>query len=227
MPAQSSPDAPQRSTAETQPRERLQPSARGADDGSFLIAPPAINLPKGGGAVRGIGEKFSANPVTGSATFAIPIPASPGRSGFRPQLALAYDSGNGNGPFGFGWALSLPTIARKTEKGLPRYVDSADTFVISGAEDLVPVLDANGHLQVDVTSAPGFAIRRYRPRVEGSFARIEHCTRLLDGDVHWRSISADNVLSIYGRDRTARCHDPSDPTRVFSWFISETRDDKG
>src|SRR5262249_38403011 len=28
-------------------------------------------------------------------------------------------------------------------------------------------------------------------------------------------------------DRTARCHDPSDPTRVFSWFISETRDDKG
>lgn len=28
------------------------------------ISPPAISLPKGGGAIRGIGEKFAANPVT-------------------------------------------------------------------------------------------------------------------------------------------------------------------
>jgi len=27
---------------------------------------PAISLPKGGGAIRGIGEKFAANPVTGT-----------------------------------------------------------------------------------------------------------------------------------------------------------------
>ncbi len=26
---------------------------------------PSISLPKGGGAIRGIGEKFAANPVTG------------------------------------------------------------------------------------------------------------------------------------------------------------------
>ena len=29
-------------------------------------APPQISLPKGGGAIRGIGEKFAANPVTGT-----------------------------------------------------------------------------------------------------------------------------------------------------------------
>jgi Salmonella virulence plasmid 65kDa B protein len=64
---------------------------------------PSISLPKGGGAIRGIGEKFGANPVTGTASMTVPIYTSPGRSGFGPQLALSYDSGAGNGPFGYGW----------------------------------------------------------------------------------------------------------------------------
>lgn len=76
----------------------------------------------------------------------VPIATSPGRNGFGPELSLSYDSGAGNGPFGFGWSLSLPAITRKTDKGLPRYRDwssdpqEADVFVLSGAEDLVPVL---------------------------------------------------------------------------------------
>ena len=82
-------------------------------------AAPTISLPKGGGAIRGIGEKFAANPVTGTGSVTIPIALSPGRSGFAPQLALSYDSSAGNGPFGMGWTLSLPSITRKTEKGLP------------------------------------------------------------------------------------------------------------
>jgi hypothetical protein len=41
--------------------------------------------------------------------------------GLRARLSLAYDSGQGNGPFGFGWSLSVPAIARKTDKGLPQY----------------------------------------------------------------------------------------------------------
>src|SRR5499427_403960 len=103
---------------------------------------PTISLPKGGGAIRGIGEKFAANPVTGTGSMTVPIAVSPGRSGFGPQLALSYDSGAGNGPFGLGWNLSLPAITRKTDKGLPQYDDSeeSDVFILSGAEDLVPVL---------------------------------------------------------------------------------------
>jgi hypothetical protein len=34
--------------------------------GGVLTSPPTISLPKGGGAIRGMGEKFSANPVTGT-----------------------------------------------------------------------------------------------------------------------------------------------------------------
>lgn len=193
---------------------------------SFLVKAPELSMPKGGGAIRGIGEKFAANPVTGSSTFSIPLPASPGRGGFGPQFALSYDSGSGNGPFGFGWSLALPAITRKTDKGLPRYLDATDTFLISGAEDLVPVLDAAGVITDDRTSVANYVIRRYVPRIEGLFARIERWTHS-DGETHWRSISSDNVLSIYGKDSAHRIVDPADPSRIFSWLISETRDDKG
>ena len=106
---------------------------------TFSMSPPMVTMPRGGGAIRGIGEKVSANPVTGTGSMSVPIATSPGRSGFGPQLSISYDSGNGNGIFGFGWTLSLPSITRKAEKRLPQYSDE-DVLVLSGAEDLVPVL---------------------------------------------------------------------------------------
>jgi RHS repeat-associated protein len=192
-------------------------------------ATPSISLPKGGGAVRGIGEKFAANPVTGTGSMSVPITTSPGRSGFGPQLSISYDSGAGNGPFGLGWTLSVPSISRKTEKGLPRYLDAeeSDVFILSGDEDLVPALDRDGARSDDVATVAGYRVQRYRPRVEGLFARIERWTRLSDGDVHWRSTSKDNVLTLYGKDADSRIADPKDPRRVFTWLISETRDDRG
>src|SRR5438045_5925852 len=121
-------------------------SAPDAKSASFLTTPPAVSLPKGGGAIRGIGEKVAANPVTGTGSLTVPIATSPGRSGFGPQLSLSYDSGSGNGPFGVGWSLSLPSITRKTDKGLPQYRDAeeSDVYLLSGAEDLAPVLRPDG-----------------------------------------------------------------------------------
>ncbi len=193
---------------------------------------PSISLPKGGGAIRGMGEKFAANPVTGTGSLNVPIFTSPGRSGFGPQLSLSYDSDSGNGPFGFGWSLSLPSITRKTDKGLPKYqdADNSDVFILSGAEDLVPVLVKNGSEWVKKTIPPRtingktYTIDFYRPRIEGLFARIERWTRVIDGDVHWRSISKDNILTVYGRDKKSCIADGS---RIFSWLICESYDDKG
>src|SRR5829696_1121826 len=91
--------------------------SEGSEKSADKVGSPSISLPKGGGAIRGIGEKFSSNPVTGTGSLNVPIFTSPGRSGFGPLLSLSYDSGSGNGPFGFGWSLSLPSITRKTEKG--------------------------------------------------------------------------------------------------------------
>ncbi len=195
----------------------------------FSVQTPNISLPKGGGAIKGIGEKFAANPVTGTGSMSVPIATSPGRSGFGPQLSLSYNSGAGNGIFGFGWDLSLPSISRKTDKGLPRYQDAteSDVFILSGAEDLVPQLN-NNDTRDDLVSANGqFKIQRYRPRIEGLFARIERWTRNSDGDVHWRSISTDNILTLYGKNHNSRIANPEDPRKVFSWLICETCDDKG
>jgi RHS repeat-associated protein len=198
-------------------------------ESNFQIKAPSINLPKGGGAIRGIGEKFAANPVTGTGSMSVPIATSPGRSGFGPQLSLSYDSGSGNGPFGFGWSLSLPAITRKTDKGLPKYQDAeeSDVFILSGSEDLVPVVNPDGSRSEDTSSAADYIIHRYRPRIEGLFARIERWTHKRNGDVHWRSISKDNILTLYGKDANSRIADPEHPSHVFSWLICETRDDKG
>src|SRR6185436_20084618 len=111
------------------------------NDSADLIA-----LPKGGGALSGLGEKFSPDLLTGTGNFTVPLALPPGRHGFQPQLSLGYSTGNGNSAFGLGWSLSIPGVTRKTSKGIPRYRDNpgdpsrdTDVFVLSGAEDLVPV----------------------------------------------------------------------------------------
>ena len=200
-------------------------------------------------------EKFAANPVTGTGTLSVPIATSRGRNGFGPELTLTYDSGAGNGPFGFGWSISLPSISRKTDKGLPQYLDSlnSDVFILSGAEDLVPVYrqdldgswlhdhptyrrdpdgfwirDLADNLVVHEDLVDGYWVRRYRPRIEALFARIERWTRIsAPNDVHWRSLSKDNVLTVYGADASSRIADPEKSGRIFSWLICETRDGYG
>ena len=187
-----------------------------------------------------MGEKFAANPVTGTGSMTVPIATSPGRSGFGPQLSLAYDSGAGNGPYGFEWNLSLPSITRKTDKGLPKYqdFDESDVFILSGAEDLVPVFktdpttgefvkDARGKFVYDEFSRDGYLVRRFRPRIEGLFARIERWTRQSDGDVYWRSISKDNITTFYGKTEESGITNPEDSSQIFSWLICQSYDDEG
>src|SRR5438046_249526 len=96
----------------------------------------ALSLPQGGGALHGIGEKFSPDLQTGTGHLTNPIAVPPGRNGLQPQLNLVYSTGNGNGSFGLGWNLSIPGVSRKTSQGVPRYDDARDTFILSGAEDL-------------------------------------------------------------------------------------------
>jgi RHS repeat-associated protein len=214
--------------------ENSQSAQHPSGDGNFAVSAPKITLPKGGGAISGIGEKFAANPVTGTGSMTVPVFTSPSRSGFGPQLSLSYDSGAGNGPFGFGWSLSLPTITRRTDKGLPKYFDAeeSDIFVLSGAEDLVPVLvvGPDGWQRQPFDSPanePGYIVQRYRPRIEGLFARIERWTDKATGVSHWRSISKSNITTLYGNRADARVADPTDPIRVFAWLICESYDDRG
>ncbi|MCP4602363.1 MAG: toxin [Proteobacteria bacterium] len=182
-----------------------------------------IDLPKGGGAIRGIGEKFQANAITGTGSFSLPIPTTPCRGGFDPKLSLAYDSGSGNSPFGLGWTVDIPAVSRKTAKALPRYLDGdeSDTFLLSGAEDLVPLLEDN-----DGSSVDGYTVFYYRPRIEGLYARIEKWVAS-DGTFHWQAVTRDNVTSIYGKSEQARIADPNAARKIFKWLLEESFDAKG
>lgn len=91
-------------------------STQASQEKFFQIADPSNSLPKGGGAIRGIGEKFTANQMTG--TGSSPIAASPSGSGFGSRLSVFYNSGNGNGLFCFTRTLSLLQIIRSTKEGL-------------------------------------------------------------------------------------------------------------
>ena len=185
-----------------------------------------ISAPQGGGALKGIGETFSPDLHTGTGNFTVPIALPPGRNGFKPELSVVYSTGNGNGPFGLGWSLSVPGVSRKTSKGIPRYQDysadlkARDTFVLSGAEDLVPVSDGSS------------GMTRYRPRSEGRFARIEHHHDVGSGQNYWEVHSKDGLVSLYGTpdsagEDSAAVADPADRTEVFAWKLTRTRDPFG
>jgi RHS repeat-associated protein len=195
-----------------------------------------MTLPKGGGAQHGLGEKFSPDLYAGTGNFTVPIAVPPGRNGFQPQLNLVYSTGNGNGFFGLGWSLSIPGVMRKSSKGIPRYRDydrelkSRDTFILSGAEDLVPVRDS----QLDPLKAT-----RYRPRTEGLFAKIIHHHDVGVGTNYWEVCSKDGLSSYYGDNPAERVMQSTsatianaklsatDPDRLFAWKLILTKDPFG
>ena len=186
------------------------------------VSEQIISAPEGGGAQKGMGEKFSPDLFTGTGNFTVPIALPPGRNGFQPQLNLVYSTGNGNGPYGLGWGLSIPGVSRKTSHGVPRYRDydaeqKPDVFILSGAEDLVPVDNP----------VPGVA--RYRPRTEGLFARIDH--HHSSSDDYWKVRSKDGLVSTYGTPGMRGTNDPAaigkDADRKFAWRLTETRDPFG
>ncbi|RYE25479.1 MAG: hypothetical protein EOP51_03990 [Sphingobacteriales bacterium] len=198
-----------------------------SDSPYYQSQAPSISLPKGGGAIKGIDEKFTVNAVNGTSSLQIPLPLTSGRSEFTPSLSLDYNSGNGNSEFGLGWGLSLPAIQRKTDKQLPLYQDSkeSDVFLLAGAEDLVPMLDTNG-LPIVITSGV-YTIKRYVPRIEGLFARIEFISKANTPDTWWRVVTKENIVTYYGLTATARITDPQKNFKIFKWLPQLSYDFKG
>lgn len=208
---------------------------------SNAIEIPSIALPKGGGAMKGIDEKFSVNAVNGTASFSMALPVAAAR-GATPTLNLSYNSGNGNGIFGLGWKLGLASIRRSTGKGLPRYMDATDPdiFLFSDAEDLVPefrkdkpggvfVVNNKGAYELNTKDSPdgAFTIQFYRPRIEGMFARIERWSHKTSGEIKWRVISRDNITTLFGWTPQSRIEDPQNGQKIFEWLPEFVFDDKG
>ncbi len=210
--------------------ERSQEKDQKKDTGYSKSSAPSISLPKGGGAMKGIDEKFSVNAVNGTSGMTIPVPGLKTRSDFAPGLTLSYNSGSGNSEFGLGWGLSLPSIQRKTDKRLPEYNDAAesDVFLFAGAEDLVPVTgEETNPVEIMDDDILLFTVTKYRPRIEGLFARIEKIRPAGESYVYWKVTTKDNITTFFGLDTVTRLVDPDYPDRIFKWLPDISFDDKG
>lgn len=175
-----------------------------------------ISMPKGGGAFQGLGEESAVQDFTGEFLFRLPLFVSPCRSA-EPELVLEYHSTAGNGVFGFGFSLDIPSVIRQTSKRIPRYNDLEDTFILSG----------NGEL---VAAGPGESMEGkkrniYIQRYEKDFNRIEYIEE--DGGSYWKTTGRDNTVSLFGKTEESRIADPEDRQRIFSWLLCETVDEKG
>jgi len=98
-----------------------------------------ISVPACGAAPAPISQAFQPNLRTGTGEphRADPLPA--GRRNLTPSLSLTCSSGNPNSPFGLDWMLNVQQASRRTDRRIPRYDDTADTFMLPQAEELVPV----------------------------------------------------------------------------------------
>jgi RHS repeat-associated protein len=179
-------------------------------------------LPKGGGAIQGLGETFKGSDFTGTASLSIPVPATPCRD-LTPNLSIEYNSGAGNSVFGIGFDLSLPEIARQTSKGTPRYTDD-DTFLHTGSDYLVP--KQGKETETRALNGASYTVTTYIPRTEGDFDLIERWVAP-DKESFWKVTTRENLTHIFGYMPSARITDPADNTRIFKWLIQETYDSRG
>ena len=168
------------------------------------VSPEILPLPKGGGAIRSIGETFSPDIHTGTGSYRIPLRFLPGPGGFQPDMGLVYSSGGGNGPFGMGWLLPVLQVARKTEGGLPTYTDTADTFVLD-RQELIALDDGS-----------------YRHRKEEVFRRVR---RIDDG---WEIRDRSGRTFVLGTTPAARIeHQRGGVTVTYAWLIERATDRNG
>ncbi len=184
------------------------------------VSPNTISLPSGPGSIEGLGESFQPMLNTGTARYSVNIALPPGAGGHSPKLPLNYESGNGDGPAGIGWKIGPGAISRKTDKGIPRYVDGPNhrdddldmEMDEADEEDILVGLEGEELVRLDDHT--------YRARIEGTFLRY---TRV---DDHWVGHLKDGTELLFGATPETRVTD-STGEKVFKWLLEKSTDTNG
>lgn len=203
--------------------------AKSASTGEEIKA-ASLSFPKGGGAIKGLGDSFQANAFSGTGSYAIPITLTPAR-GFEPGLSLNYESGAGNDVFGLGFSVAVPKVSRQTSDGIPTY-KADDVFTTSDDGELTTkMIERDGRWVPDVTTRSeggiSWQVQVFLPIKQSSFSLIEQWTDPLSGKSWWKVTSRNNATFKYGSSGNSRIADPDNDSRIFEWLIDEAVDNKG
>ncbi|OWO79823.1 virulence protein [Photorhabdus luminescens] len=182
-----------------------------------------LSLPKGGGAITGMGEALTPTGPDGMAALSLPLPISAGR-GYAPSLALNYNSGAGNSPFGLGWDCNVMTIRRRTHFGVPHY-DETDTFLGPEGEVLVVADQSRDESTLQgINLGAIFTVTGYRSRLESHFSRLEYwqpkATPKTTGKTDfWLIYSPDGQVHLLGKSPQAQISNPSQTIQTAQWLL--------
>ena len=151
----------------------------------------------------GAGKTIAPDLFTGAMSYDIPIDIPIGRHGMQPNLAIRYNSMDGDGWLGQKWDLEIGAIERKR-----RPVDfNADKYVYrssDGEQDLVAV---GGN--------------EYRAKIEGTFLRFQ---KMSDG---WLVHDKSGQKYYFGQTASSRQDDPSNASKIFKWCLNKVEDTNG
>ena len=185
----------------------LLPTAAFAQDKSG-VKPSVISLPSGPGSLEGLGESFEPDLSTGTSSFPVKFLAVPGRVGFQPELTLDYNGGFANSAWGMGWRLSIASIQRRTDDGIPTYDDAQDTFIYMGGEKLVRLNNGD-----------------YRFENESSFMRLRRIAASdAPNQVYWEAHTPDGMRYLFGETAQARV---TNERGIFRWELERMIDTHG
>src|SRR2546422_4087801 len=158
--------------------------------------------PAGNGSLTGLGEAFSINLSTGTATYSYQMPLPDGVAKHTPKLVLEYAHGTGHGPWGLGWRLPMRSITSALDFGTPG--DGLTQRLLDGGGEIAPTGDGT-----------------YRCVQESFYARY---TRQGQG---WKIEERNGIVHVLGTAAGARIADPDHPERVVEWLVETSTDTSG
>lgn len=221
---------------------------------SGVVLKPSLPSPQG--SLGGYGGSFKVSGFTGAGEISL------------GGIAYNISQGNGEYGFGFGTAGGTG-VSRSTHRNTPTFDDELDTFELNGSILVPYLDESTGERVVlygaledesvtithadDSTSAQTwkraqlyntasnqpYLVRQYRPRTEGSYAKIYYWKYIdvenISSDApssFWLVISGDNSMTLFGVSDTAKVSDRNDdgsvnPNKVCSWLTEEHLDASG
>ncbi|TMP99457.1 MAG: hypothetical protein E6L09_09410 [Verrucomicrobia bacterium] len=192
------------------------------DDSQSTVAAAGGGAPAPGSGSPNDILRFQTDLFTGRFGYAFPIVVSPGRQGAQPNLALAYNSGTGNGWCGVGWSLEAGFIQRETKHGVPvkwgstlplNEYDDSKGFVFNVAGSSGALVNVGGN--------------EYRAEIDGAFLKF------LYYENYWEVTDKSGNKFYFGESSSSRMENPKRgwmpglAESTFRWSLDRVRDING